>query len=256
MPSYSCRTEFDGATLVFVGRIREPRLLNYSRLSPRRHRITFLSDNREDYYRIVFYEHMDSNPKREYDAFRERVKRTIYIDNLSPQVNESVLRNAFDQYGSVKGVQFIPKYAEPHHMGQSALVEVDTPQQAQAIIEIVSSYPFMILGMPRPVRARPAELEMFGDHPPKPGRKIEIRWVDPNDPDFEVAQKLKQLIQKHADESAFMLKQQLAEEIKLAQQQAETLKANNEKYMLIDGVMTDGSARRLASYYDMKAMED
>lgn len=149
---------------------------------------------------------MDSTPKKEYDAFRERVKRTLYIDNLSPKVNESVLRNALDQYGTIKGVHFIPIYTESQNMGRCALVEVETPQQARAIIEIIGSYPFMILGMPRPVRARPAEVEMFYDRPIRPGRKIEIRWIDPNDPDFQVAQKLKQLVQRHAAESAFMLK--------------------------------------------------
>ncbi|OWM67435.1 uncharacterized protein LOC116212966 [Punica granatum] len=199
---------------------------------------------------------MDSTAE-EYAAFMERVKRTIYLDNLSPQVNESILRKALDQYGTVKGVQFIPNYTESKFTARCALVEVESPQQAQMIIEeVIGSYPFMILGMPRPVRARPAEVEMFDDRPVKPGRKIKIRWVDPNDPDFQIAQKLKRLAQKHAAEASFMLKQQLAEEEKLAKQQSDALKANNEKYTLIEGVMADGSARLLASYYNVKALED
>lgn len=156
---------------------------------------------------LYFSEDMDSTAEKEYDAFQERVRRTIYIDNLSPQVNESVLKNGLDQYVNVKGVQFIPNYIEPKNMARCALVEVETSEQAQAIIEdLIGAYPFMILGIPRHVRARPAEAEMFNDRPAKPGRKIKLRWLDPNDPDFQLVQKLKRLVKKHAAEASLMLK--------------------------------------------------
>ncbi|XP_028062842.1 uncharacterized protein LOC114266159 [Camellia sinensis] len=114
----------------------------------------------------------------------------------------------------------------------------------------MGNFPFMMSGMPRPIRARAAEMEMFDDHKRKPGRKIKFRCLDPQDPDFKVAKELKLLTKKHAAESSFVLKYflsqvQLAQEEKLANQQAETLKANYEKYELIEGVLNDGSANRI-----------
>ena len=51
--------------------------------------------------------------REEYAAFEQKVKRTVYVDNLSPQVTETVLQTALDQFGTVKSVQFIPNYITP-----------------------------------------------------------------------------------------------------------------------------------------------
>ncbi|XP_057484683.1 uncharacterized protein LOC130771078 [Actinidia eriantha] len=117
---------------------------------------------------------------------------------------------------------------------------------------------------------------MFDDHPRKPGRKITCRWLDQNDPDFQIAEKLKQLSRKHATEASFLLEanstvpsistasfyygflffkepQQLAGEEKLANQQAEILGANYKKYEMIDAVLVDGTtANSLVDHYDIK----
>ncbi|CAL5394989.1 unnamed protein product [Camellia sinensis] len=196
---------------------------------------------------------MDSE-EAEYAAFEEKVRRNVYIDNLSPQVTEAVLRTALNQFGNVEKVQFIPNYTEPRSIPRCALVEMENSKQAKQIVSEMGNFPFMMSGMPRPVRARAAEMEMFDDHPRKPGRKIKFRWLDPQDPDFKVAKELKLLTRKHAAESSFVLKVQLAQEEKLANQQAETLKANYEKYELIEGVLNDGSANRLARHYNMKSL--
>ncbi|KAK9265804.1 hypothetical protein L1049_003410 [Liquidambar formosana] len=198
---------------------------------------------------------MDSEAQTEYAAFEEKVKRTVYIDNLSPQVTESVLRTALNQFGSVTGVRFIPNHLEPGNIPRCALVEMDNPKQAKAIISEMSNYPFMMSGMPRPARACAAEVEMFDDRPIKPGRKILCRWLDPNDPDFKVANKLKHLTKKHAAEASFMLKRQLEEEEKLAKQQAVTLKANYKKFEMIESVLIDGTARRLSRRYEMNVRD-
>ncbi|CAL5394984.1 unnamed protein product [Camellia sinensis] len=196
---------------------------------------------------------MDSE-EAEYAAFEEKVRRNVYIDNLSPQVTEAVLRTALNQFGNVEKVQFIPNYTEPRNIPRCALVEMENSKQAKQIVSEMGNFPFMMSGMPRPVRARAAEMEMFDDHPRKPGRKIKFRWLDPQDPDFTVAKELKLLTRKHAAESSFALKVQLAQEEKLANKQAETLKANYEKYELIEGVLNDGSANRLARHYSMKSL--
>lgn len=140
----------------------------------------------------------------EYAIFEEKVKRTVYLDNLSPQVTEPVLRTALDQFATVKSVKFIPNYLGPKNVPQCALVELDSPKKVKEVISMIVQYPFMISGMPRPVRARPAEVEMFEDRPRKPGRKLMCRWLEPDDPDFQAAQELKRLTNKHAAEAAFL----------------------------------------------------
>ncbi|CAA0826366.1 RNA-binding (RRM/RBD/RNP motifs) family protein, partial [Striga hermonthica] len=82
---------------------------------------------------------------------------------------------------------------------------MESPKQAQAIVGQMENYPFMVLGMPRPIRSRPARPEMFEDRPRKPGQRIVCRWVGPEDPDFEVAKKLKNLAKKHEAEAFVVL---------------------------------------------------
>ncbi|KAK6929287.1 RNA recognition motif domain [Dillenia turbinata] len=201
-------------------------------------------------------DNMGSSAETEYAAFEERVKRTVYIDNLSPQVNEAILRTALDQFGNVTDVHFIPNYLESRMIAKCALVEMEQAKQAEAVVSEIANYPFMISGMPRPVRARAAEPEMFEDRPKKPGRKIHIRWLDPKDPDFKVAKELKEKNRIFAAEASFLLKQQLEEEEKLAKQQEETLKSNYKKYEVIDGVMADGTARDLARHYSISLADE
>ncbi|ESR56280.1 hypothetical protein CICLE_v10022331mg [Citrus x clementina] len=199
---------------------------------------------------------MGSTTEAEYAAFLEKVKRTVYLDNLSPQVTEPVIRTALDQFGNVKNVQFIPNYTEFRNIPHCALVEMENSKQAKDVVTSLHEFPFMMSGMPRPVRARAAEVEMFDDRPAKPGQRIQFRWLDPNDPDFEVAQRLKRLARKHAAEASFVLKEQLEQEEQLANQQEETLKQNYRKYETLEGIMSDGTAYRLGRRYDVRIHDD
>ncbi|XP_058195381.1 uncharacterized protein LOC131311816 [Rhododendron vialii] len=185
----------------------------------------------------------------DYAAFEERVRRTVYVDNLSPQVNESILKSAFDQFGNVCKVEFIPNYVEESNMPRCALVEMDSPELAKELVQAMSNQPFMIFGMPRPVRVCAAEMEMFEDRPQKPGTKITCQWLEPQNPDFTIAKKLKELTRRHAAEASFLHQYQLEEEENLAKQQAETLEANYKKYELIEKVLKDGTAKRLGHRY-------
>ncbi|KAI3984719.1 hypothetical protein MKX01_039336 [Papaver californicum] len=169
---------------------------------------------------------MGSSPE-EYAAFEEKVKRTVYIDNISPQVTSAVLKMALEQFGTVKTVQFIPNYFEPKIVPQCALVEMQTEKQAKAIIDEMNNYPFMMSGMPRPVTAFAAEMEMFADRPPN-RRRITCQWLERSDPDYEVAPKLKQLTLKHAEEASYLFRVELEDEKKLAMQRSDMLKANQE----------------------------
>lgn len=149
---------------------------------------------------------MELSDEEKYAAFKEKVKRTVYVDNLSPLATDAVMKTALDQFGNVLSVQFIQNYVGPSNMPAAALVEMETEKQALKIVEETADFPFMISGMPRPVRAFRAEIEMFEDRPRKPGRTIQCKWLEEKDPDFKVAQQVKDLVKKHASEASFLLK--------------------------------------------------
>ncbi|KAM7250479.1 hypothetical protein ACFE04_022362 [Oxalis oulophora] len=199
---------------------------------------------------------MGSQAEQEYADFQAKVCRTVYLDNLSPKVTEQVLRTAMDQFGTVKTVEFIPNYLGPVNMPQCALVEMENQKQSEAVIKSLAENPFMIAGMPRPVRAAEADETMFDDPPPRPGRSIQCRWLDANDPDFETAKEIKRAVKRHSEEVAYLVKQQLESEEKLANHQAQLLKANNTKFDMIDKVTSDQTAQSLAQCYSLKIADD
>lgn len=147
-----------------------------------------------------------ANPAAEYESFLDKVRRTVYVDELTPHASKAVVESAFSQFGTVKDVIFLPNYLGPKELPAGVLVEMESEQKAKAVIETVSQFPFMVAGMPRPVRASAARPAMFSDRPKKPGRRIQFRWVDPGDPEFDKAQKVKRVVKKHAAEAAFMIK--------------------------------------------------
>lgn len=190
-----------------------------------------------------------STEEKEYSAFQEKVKRTIYVDNLAPSVTDAVMKAAFNQFGNVISIHFIPNYLEAKNLSQAALVEMESAKTAREIVVQMGNFPFMILGMPRPVRVLAARGEMFEDRPRKPGRKILCQWLDPKDPKFEVANKIKQIVKQHAAEASLVLEQQRVEEEKLATEQNETLKSHYGKFEQLEGVYDDGTAKLLAHHY-------
>ncbi|XP_071705784.1 ASI1-immunoprecipitated protein 1-like [Rutidosis leptorrhynchoides] len=192
---------------------------------------------------------MEQSPEKTIAAFKEKVERTIYIDNISPHVTKSVLETAFNQFGTVTRVHFIPTYTVYVF---SALVEMETKKQADDIANEMNDSPFMVSGMPRPVRAKKARVEMFMDQPKERVNPIICTWMDPNDPKYEAAKAIKKLTKRHAAEAAFLMERQLAEEGNLHFQQNVTLKTNYKKYELIDGAHGDGTIKLLAARYKTK----
>ncbi|KAI3969866.1 hypothetical protein MKX01_038334 [Papaver californicum] len=67
-------------------------------------------------------------------------------------------------------------------------------------------------GMPRPVKELAAAMEILVDCPTKPSWWTTCQWLEHSDPDFDVAQKLKQLLQKHAKEASYLLQIQVRDE--------------------------------------------
>ncbi|XP_008785867.1 uncharacterized protein LOC103704384 [Phoenix dactylifera] len=194
--------------------------------------------------------------RKAYAEFEEKVRRTVFLDNLSHKVTPAVIKMALGQFGNVVNVEFIPNYTIPYNIPQCALVEMEDAKQANSIITEMTDFPFMMSGMPRPIRARRAKAEMFADRPAPPDRKIEVRWVDPSDPDFQVAKKLKEMVVRHKAETLALVKLQLEEEEKLAMQQAELLKSNFKKFEMIENIMQDGAASCLARHYGVKLADE
>lgn len=144
--------------------------------------------------------------KKEYAEFEEKVKRTVFLSNLSPLVTTAVIETALGQFGKVVNVEFLPNYTIPYPIPPCALVEMENEKQAIAVVADMSNYPFMMTGMPRPVTAQAATIEMFADRPSPPNRKLQVRWVDSSDPDYEAGKKMKELCKKHTAETLAMVK--------------------------------------------------
>ncbi|KAE8713193.1 glutamate-ammonia ligase isoform 2 [Hibiscus syriacus] len=139
---------------------------------------------------------------RNKEAYKKLIHKLSFGGKL---VTESVFRTALVQYG-LKSVEFIPNYLEPRNMPWCAKVDMDKEKQPEVVISTLSELPFMMSGMPRPVRDLLLCLRCFGDCPRKPGRQLHVHWLDPSDPNFEVANNLKQLVKKHVTGNPVMLK--------------------------------------------------
>ncbi|KAK1303700.1 hypothetical protein QJS10_CPB11g02041 [Acorus calamus] len=190
--------------------------------------------------------------EKECAEFEAKVKRTVFVDNLSPQVTKKVIETAFSQFGTVLSIELISNHIESNSTPMCYLVEMENPNQARSVIEDTRNLPFMICGMPRPIRVQKAKAEMFGDRPHAPDRKIPFRWIGPNDADFKVAQEMKCLVKRQTAEASLLLKMQMVEERKLAEKHDEMLKSNYQKYQMIEDILNDGSLRRLARQYKIK----
>jgi hypothetical protein len=142
---------------------------------------------------------------KQYQEFEEKVKRTVYLDNLSNQATEAVIKAALSQFCSIKNVTFVVNYTIPYNIPQSALVEMETQKDAEIVVSMLHDFPFMMSGMPRPVRAIHATAVMFNDRPRIPGSKLKFRWVGHADSDFKMVKKLKLLSRKHEVENLALI---------------------------------------------------
>lgn len=204
---------------------------------------------------VIMERSSTTQQQREYADFQQKLKRTVYLDNLSPLVTIPIVKTALGQFGVVVSAQIMPNSVDPKNAAVSALAEMQNERQAANTVTEINVNAFMIAGMPRPVRARPAVAEMFSDRPAPPGRRIQCYWIESNDPDWGVALKLKQLAKKHAAEASYLQKCQREEEEKLGEQQEKALRSNYNKYDLIDRLYEDKTAERLARHYNMPLLD-
>lgn len=191
----------------------------------------------------------DEQVEEEYADFEARVKRTIYIDHLSPLVTSQVIKAALSQCANVVSSEFIVNYTIPHDIPAAALVELEDESQAKGAVDLMHDFPFIIGGMPRPVRAVYAKPEMFRDRPSRPGLKMEFRWVEDGDPEYDGMKKMKRLAIRQDAENMALVKNQLEEEMELATQQQQTLDGNYNKYDMLEDMM--GKVDDLARHYNV-----
>ncbi|VAH32440.1 unnamed protein product [Triticum turgidum subsp. durum] len=188
---------------------------------------------------------------KQYQEFEEKVKRTVYLDNLSHQATEAVIKTALSQFCSIRKVSFVVNYTIPYNIPQSALVEMETEKDAEVVVSMLHDFPFMISGIPRPVRAKHATAEMFNDRPRRPGSKLKFRWVGHRDPDYEILKKSKILSRRHEVENFALIEHELDEEKSLAEQQQENLNCNRKMLETMDSVILSGMTNYISKIYSV-----
>ncbi|KAE8820006.1 hypothetical protein D1007_01972 [Hordeum vulgare] len=186
---------------------------------------------------------------KRYQEFEEKVKRTVYLDNLSHRATEAVIKTALGQFCSIRKVSFVVNYTIPYNIPQSALVEMETEKDAEVVVSMLHDFPFMISGIPRPVRAKHATAEMFNDRPRRPGSKLKFRWVGHRDPDYEILKKSKILSRRHEVENFALIEHELEEEKSLAAQQQENLNCNRKMLETMDSVILSGMTNYISKIY-------
>ncbi|TVU39788.1 hypothetical protein EJB05_13228, partial [Eragrostis curvula] len=190
-----------------------------------------------------------------YKEFEEKVRRTVYLDNLSHLATEAVIKVALNQFGTVRTVNFLVNYTVPYDIPQSALVEMETEKDAASVVSMLHEFPFMMCGMPRPVRGKRATAVMFNDRPRKPGSKLEFHWVGPTDPDYQNVRKFKLMAKRHEVENLALIRHELEGEELLGKQQQDDLNCNYRKLEAVDAVVMTGWVNRLAQIYNMRFNE-
>ncbi|KAL6897303.1 hypothetical protein ACP4OV_006999 [Aristida adscensionis] len=193
---------------------------------------------------------------KQYKEFEEKVRRTVYLDNLSPQVTGAVIKMALNQFGSVRNVTSLVNYTVPYDIPQSALVEMETEKDAVSVVNVLQEFPFMMAGMPRPVRAKHATSEMFNDRPQRPGSKLEFHWIGPKDPGYEDFRKFRLISKKHELENLALIKLEMEQEELLAKQQQENLDCNYRKLATLDTAILNGCINHLSRAYNVRLHGD
>ncbi|KQK20224.1 uncharacterized protein LOC100827544 [Brachypodium distachyon] len=188
---------------------------------------------------------------KEFQEFEERVKRTVYLDNLSHHATEAIIKSSLSQFCTLRKVSFVVNYTIPYNIPQSALVEMETEKDAEVLVSMLHDFPFMMYGMPRPVRAKRATAEMFNDCPRRPGSKFKFHWVGPTDPDSEILKRLKLISRRHEVENLALIEHELEEEKLLAEQQQENLNCNFRMMETMDTVILSGMANYISRIYSI-----
>lgn len=194
-----------------------------------------------------------SNDAIDFDKFDERVRRSVVLEEVTPHVNIPMIQTALGQFGTVVSVDILANPLESKLAAKRAIVEMESQKDAAYALKEIQEHPFMIKGVPRPVRATAAVHTLFPERPRKGSlSKLAWEWVEPGHPDFAAANELKRMAKRHAAESAYLMQQLRKDEEKLAQEQEEKVKENIKKLDEIINCAKDNTIQRLSRYYGLK----
>ncbi|KAH7442677.1 hypothetical protein KP509_03G098800 [Ceratopteris richardii] len=195
-----------------------------------------------------------SNAFSEYQKFEEKVKRSLLLEDVTPQVTVPMIQTALGQFGTVISIDILNNPLDSKFAAKRVMVEMKNPREAAHAVKEIQERPFMIKGVPRPVRAIAAVTTMFPDRPQKPNNntKRTCEWVKPGDPGWDKCNEFKQLAKRHAQEAAYLMEAIRKEEEKLAQEQEEKLKENIKKLDEIHNCIKEKIIHRLSRYYGLK----
>ena len=112
------------------------------------------------------------------------------LDDVTPQATVPMIRTALGQFGNVTSVDIITDPLDSKLSARKVLVEMASAREASHAVKEIQEHPFMLKGVPRPVRAVPASSTMFPDRPRKIATSSNgsiklFKWVKKGDPDWD-----------------------------------------------------------------------
>jgi hypothetical protein len=126
--------------------------------------------------------------------FQEKLHRSFLLDEVTPQATVPMIRTALGQFGHVLSVDILADPLRSKFCGRRVVVEMASPREALRAVKEIQEHPFMIKGVPRPVRALMASPTMFPDRPRKAPANAALngasgskpfKWVKKGDPDWD-----------------------------------------------------------------------
>ncbi|GBG80968.1 hypothetical protein CBR_g31525 [Chara braunii] len=108
---------------------------------------------------------MENGVKRKLEEgpseFEQKVRRTVFLDEIAPQVTVAIMQSALSQFGKVTSMKLVNHPLDPLVPQGCALIEFANEEQAMRVAATTRKNLLMVGGMPRPVRARMASKYMF-----------------------------------------------------------------------------------------------
>ncbi|GBG60867.1 hypothetical protein CBR_g15988 [Chara braunii] len=93
--------------------------------------------------------------------FDQKVRRTVFLDEIAPQVTVPIMQSALSQFGKVASIKLLHHPLSALVPQGCALIEFSNEEQAMRVAATTRKNLLMVGGMPRPVRVRMASKYMF-----------------------------------------------------------------------------------------------
>lgn len=182
--------------------------------------------------------------------FEVQLRKTVFIDNLSPAVSIDVLKSALSQFGGIVSASLLFHELDVKKRTTASLAEMETREQAENVVGEFEEKLFMLGGLPRPVRASFASREQFPERPIKK-RRIKPKLVEHDSKEGRLALKRQKLAQRHSAEFDALEKIHQEERVALGTSQLEEFEVESEKLILIKKFEHHPAHRRIREKYEM-----